>query len=176
MALRVPLQCQSRKIDVGIARGNDPRDDASRSARHRPALRAMADVEEEVWDRRAAEDRRSVRGHRPQARPVLRTSEITRVRIQLFQAPDQHAQAAGRRVDGSGADFGGARDTYPMPEARDGNPGVFVYHRSTRRAVEADEGKRYRIAPHWLDREPYPDPRERRNGAAAERDDVAIGA
>jgi choline-glycine betaine transporter len=65
------------------AAGDQVGHDSGRAARHRPPHVAVAGIVIEVAVAAAADDRRAIRRHRPQAGPVARLREIAGVRVQV---------------------------------------------------------------------------------------------
>jgi choline-glycine betaine transporter len=74
---------QAFERQLGRAAGDQVGHDPRRAARHRPAHVAVAGIVIEVAVAAAADDRRAIGRHRPQAGPVAWLREIAGVRVQV---------------------------------------------------------------------------------------------
>src|SRR5207302_11055908 len=85
--------------DLGFASRNKIRERLRRTARQRPAERAVTGIEKQLAQPRATDDRHVVRRRRPQARPPLHQRYSAQTGKQLPDAPRD--RIATHRVHGS---------------------------------------------------------------------------
>ncbi|CAB3775275.1 hypothetical protein LMG29542_08657 [Paraburkholderia humisilvae] len=133
----------------------------------------MPGVQEQVRHRRAADDRRAVRRHRPQAGPEAGLRRIAAAREQIVHA---HLECFATRVVQrlvEAGNLGHPADANPVIETRDRDLVGFVEHRRYRSRRRIDDRRRERVALQRINRDPdqvLEEPRRVRT----ERDDECI--
>ena len=167
-------QGQAVERHGGRAPGDQVGDDARRAARHGPAHVAVAGIVIEVAIAAAADDRRTVRRHRPQAGPVARLREIAGVRIEIPERAE-HAAEVGRPVAGIVArELGDRGDPDAIAQARIGAKIVLVDAADGGRTVGAVHRDRHRVALDRVDGDPLAERSGQQRAVAAERQDEGV--
>ncbi len=163
------------RLDRRLLAGDQIGEQLAGAARHRPAERAVARVQEQVRHRRAADDRRAVRRHRAQARPERGLRRVAAAREQIVHAHFERLAAcrAQRLVEAD--DFRHPADADALVETRDRDLVGFVEHRRHRRGRFVDDRRSDRIALQRIDRDLH-QIRDEIRRVRAERDHVRVGA